>query len=162
MERVALKEWAVAVRAMEAGQQNVILRKGGIQEAEGDFQLKHNEFLLYPAREHQKAEYLEPQFIPLLDQTQAEQRGDIVVIRSRAKVVRYQLVHAAEDIDRINGRHIWNRKFIEMRLDYKPDRPLYVIELEISPLEKPLEFVETTAYAGCKSWVYLDEHHAEP
>lgn len=157
MDNVALKEWAVAVRAMEQGCQDVMFRKGGIQEAEGDFQLKHMVFLLYPAREHQKAEYLNPEFLPLLNSTMAEQRGHIVTIRSRCQVQRVTRIMSLEEALPYQGRHIWNNDFIQMRLDYKPDRPLYVIEIKLLPLEAELSFIETTEYAGCKSWVYLHE-----
>jgi hypothetical protein len=61
--QTALKEWAVAVRAMEAGLQDVIFRKGGIQEPAGDFHLAHSHFYLYPAREHQKAQFVRSGFI---------------------------------------------------------------------------------------------------
>lgn len=157
MNNVALKEWAVAVRAMEQGMQDVMFRKGGIQEAEGDFQLKHMEFLLYPAREHQKPEFLKPQFLPLLQQTRAEQRGHVVTIRSRCKIFRVTPIKSLEEALPYQDRHIWNTDFIQIRLDYKPDRPLYVLEFNLTPLNVELEFVESTEYAGCKSWVDLHE-----
>lgn len=155
MDNVALKEWAVAVKAMEDGLQDVIFRKGGIQEAEGDFHLAHNDFLLYPAREHQNEIYLKPQYRDLLDHSRSQQRGHIVNIHSKARVVTAHLVSTLEEALPFQDRHIWNTEFIKMRLDYKPDRPLYIIELLVEPLARPLEFLETTEYAGCKSWVYL-------
>ncbi len=155
MNQFGLKEWAVAVRAMEAGIQDVIFRKGGIQEPEGDFRLTHQKFLLYPAREHQKSQYLKPQFLPLLDETLASQKGQLVTIRSHAIVRRYHLIQSIEEALPFEERHIWNNDFIQMRLDYKPDRPLYIIELKIQSLTESLEFLETQDYAGCRSWVEL-------
>ncbi len=157
MDNVALKEWAVAVRAMELGLQNVILRKGGIQESTGDFQLDHSQFLLYPAREHQKEELLKPQYVELLKQTTAQQHGHIVTIKSKARVVQAHLISTIDEALPFRDRHIWNTEFIQMRLTYKPERPLYVIELAVEALASPLEFVETTEYAGCRSWVHLHE-----
>ncbi len=151
----ALKEWAVAVRAMESSHQDVIFRKGGIHEPEGDFQFTHKNFLLYPAREHQKPQYLKPQFLPLLAETLAEQQGHLVSIRSRAVVARYHTIRSIKEALPFEERHIWNNNFIQMRLDYKPERPLFIIELKIQPLPQPLEFIETTEYAGCRSWVEL-------
>ncbi len=153
MNQIALKEWAVAVRAMEAGLQDVILRKGGIQEPEGNFKLSHSDFLLYPAREHQKPQFLKPRFLPLLEGTLAEQRGQVVSVRSRAVVVRHHLIQTIDEALPFEERHIWNNDFVQMRLEYKPERALYIIELEIQPLPAPLEFLETTEQVGCRSWV---------
>lgn len=156
MLQIALKEWAVAVRAMEQGLQDVIFRKGGIQEHTGDFELSHDRFLLYPAREHQKRELLRPNYHPLLDQTLDASEGHWVEIRSIAHVKGYYLVRSLEEARPYVDRHIWTDEFIGMRLDYKPDRPLHIIELEIELLDTPLRFLETTEYAGCRSWVELD------
>ena len=45
---MALKEWAVTVRALAQGQQILLLRKGGIHESGKDFRVIHPQFLLYP------------------------------------------------------------------------------------------------------------------
>ena len=55
---VALKEWAATVQALESGYQTILLRKGGIREAEKNFKVLYPEFLLYPTYEHQKADLL--------------------------------------------------------------------------------------------------------
>jgi len=44
----ALKEWAVAVDALEQGKTIMLLRKGGIHEQGGRFKVAHNQILLYP------------------------------------------------------------------------------------------------------------------
>ena len=54
----ALKEWASAVKALEAGSQIFIMRKGGIIEETRDFQVVSNDFYLYPTYEHQRRELL--------------------------------------------------------------------------------------------------------
>jgi len=48
----ALKEWAVAVDALEQGKTIMLLRKGGIHEQGGRF-VAQNQILLYPTHEHQ-------------------------------------------------------------------------------------------------------------
>jgi hypothetical protein len=58
---LALKEWAVAVKALGTGKQILILRKGGIHRDDKEFRLVHPEFLLYPTYEHQKRELLDPE-----------------------------------------------------------------------------------------------------
>ncbi len=56
----ALKEWAAVVLALEQGVHTVLLRKGGISEDTGNFNLDHSRFLLYPTFEHQKPQFLKP------------------------------------------------------------------------------------------------------
>src|SRR6187399_3334941 len=51
---VALKEWAVTVRALSEGEQLVTLRKGGIREENKHFELEHERFFLYPTFDHQR------------------------------------------------------------------------------------------------------------
>src|SRR5579883_3547847 len=62
--QVALKEWAVVQRALLEGHQMVLLRKGGLIEESGDFDLRAREFLLYPTYEHEteRAGDLQPCF----------------------------------------------------------------------------------------------------
>ena len=49
----AFKEWAVICRALITGRQDIILRKGGIVEPGGSFQLLADEFYLFPTFVHQ-------------------------------------------------------------------------------------------------------------
>jgi len=46
--RHAFKEWAVICRALAEGRQALILRKGGIEETGGTFEVEHSRFWLYP------------------------------------------------------------------------------------------------------------------
>ena len=51
--RFAFKEWAVTCQALAAGRQSLLLRKGGIHERNGRFEVEHAEFWLFPTRFHQ-------------------------------------------------------------------------------------------------------------
>ena len=51
---IAFKEWAVICRALAEGRQSLILRKGGIAEAGGQFRPEHDRFLLYPTYFHEQ------------------------------------------------------------------------------------------------------------
>ena len=50
----ALKEWAVTIAALAAGDQVLIVRKGGIGEKR--FELPHPRFYLFPTFAHQRPE----------------------------------------------------------------------------------------------------------
>ena len=64
--RTAFKEWAAICRALAAGRQDVILRKGGIVEDGGKFRPEHAAFLLFPTFVHQAPESLVPEARHLL------------------------------------------------------------------------------------------------
>ena len=51
MLRIALKEWAVICDLLLAGEQAILLRKGGVHEGTGpgQFRLEHDRFALFPA-----------------------------------------------------------------------------------------------------------------
>ena len=66
---MALKEWAVAVRAISQGDQILILRKGGIHRDDKDFRILHREFLLFPTFEHQEHDLVKPAYHSMLDGT---------------------------------------------------------------------------------------------
>ena len=57
MSEYALKEWAVTIAALAAGDQVLIVRKGGIGEKR--FELPHPRFYLFPTYAHQRPELLE-------------------------------------------------------------------------------------------------------
>jgi len=51
---IALKEWAVTVRALAEGEQLVTLGKGGVSEESKHFEVEHDRFFLYPTFDHQR------------------------------------------------------------------------------------------------------------
>ena len=58
--KAALKEWAVVVEALAQGEQNFLLRKGGIAEGKHGFELKHRRFLFFPTWEHPQQDWIRP------------------------------------------------------------------------------------------------------
>src|SRR5438045_8422084 len=59
--KIALKEWATVCHALETGRQMILLRKGGIYEAAGEFELENPRFLLFPTYLHQNRKMLKPE-----------------------------------------------------------------------------------------------------
>lgn len=151
---VALKEWATVCRALTEGRQILLLRKGGIYESGGEFELEHRQFLLFPTYLHQDLKMLKP----------SEHRGFAAVTAEPSQV---QLSAAAEvtDIlpmtsrsvmDGLDAHHIWSAPLIDMRFNYKPQNPLYLLLVSVYRLAEPIVLQNTPAYAGCKSWVPLE------
>ncbi len=69
---IALKEWAVTVRALAEGEQLVTLRKGGIRETDKHFRLEHSRFFLYPTFDHQSYDLVRESHRPELQRALEE------------------------------------------------------------------------------------------
>ena len=69
---VAIKEWAVTVRALAEGEQLLTLRKGGIREENKHFEIEHDRFFLYPTFDHQRNDLVRQSHVPELDRALEE------------------------------------------------------------------------------------------
>jgi hypothetical protein len=154
---VALKEWAVIVRALREGKQQVLLRKGGIADEAGAFKLKEREFFLYPTFEHQSAHFLNGDAMPSFEQSVRERppHGK-VLLDTYAEVRESRQVKSEADLKSVLDRSIWSTAYLQQRLRYKPEKPLLLVTLRVHKLTSPHMIDETPAYAGCVSWVPLE------
>jgi hypothetical protein len=157
VDTIALKEWAVAIDALEAGEQIVIMRKGGMIEETRDFKLESNAFFLFPTYEHQKMELLKDEYqLRLENITKAtETYKDTVTVTSYAEVAADLEVDSQEELNRLFPYHIWTEYFAEERLKWKRAKPLHVLILRIFKLARPIELPILEDYNGCKSWISL-------
>jgi hypothetical protein len=152
--KVALKEWAVVCRALESGRQIVLLRKGGIYESSGEFEIEHREFLLLPTYVHQNRAMIKQ---PERDDMELKaQEPSRVSIGAAAVVTDVVPVRTRAPIDAIDAEHIWTPPLIDMRFSYKPQNPSYLLLVRVHRLREPVTLDNTPAYAGCKSWVPLE------
>lgn len=153
----ALKEWAVACKALEEGAQTVILRKGGILEYRSGFEVKHSAFWLFPTFEHQSKESLKPQYWPLFDGvSNGPQGGEQIVLSSYAKVAHVFEITNPGGLESIDKFHIWSKNYIAQRMAYNPSKPMSVIVLRVFKSDKPVTVMNRPEWAGCKSWVPLE------
>jgi len=155
LPRIAFKEWAVICRALASGQQDVILRKGGIVEPDGQFQLEADDFLLLPTFLHQSAESLMPAARPLLATIEADRPpAGSVVFTHRAQITDAFVITKLADLKPLRSRHVWSDQVVEERFQRWQER-LDVLVVAVRPLPHPLQLPWYESYAGCKSWVHL-------
>ncbi|WP_438431849.1 DUF1802 family protein [Gorillibacterium sp. sgz500922] len=157
-QMIALKEWAVTIRALSEGRQILLLRKGGIAEETRDFQLETPSFYLYPTYEHQRGELLKDEFRPLLSEVLADWKPEeeTVEIAYRAVAEADLEVTSEEELNKLRDLHIWTEAFAEEKLRWKKSKPLHVLLLRVYRLEQPLRLPVLPQYGGCKSWVRLE------
>ncbi|MCR2804363.1 DUF1802 family protein [Paenibacillus soyae] len=163
-EAIALKEWAVSVKALQEGKQILVMRKGGIIEETRDFRLLSQSFYLMPAYEHQRKELLKEPFQEEMDETLKEwsPEADTIKLEAYAEAVQDIEINDQETLDKLRELHIWTDTFAEERLKWKRKKPLHLLILKVYKLEEPILAPMRPAYTGCKSWVSLEDPVAEP
>ena len=152
--QMALKEWAVAVDALTQGATILLLRKGGIREEGGRFQVPHREVLLYPTYEHQNPELLKPEYAQITP-VASGWHPETVPIGAWAEIDTVLPVTDAAVVERLLPYHIWNQRWVEERLGWKPQQPLYLLLLRTYKLSQPHEIPYRPEYGGCRSWIEL-------
>lgn len=153
----ALKEWAVAVDALEKGQTIMLLRKGGIREQGGRFQVAHDQVLLYPTYEHQQPFLLKPEYAEQVTPVTSGWHPETVRIGSWARITDIFQVADERVVNALLPFHIWNEQFISDRLKWKPRQPLYILLLRTYKLAQVQMIPYQAIYSGCKSWIDLTE-----
>ncbi|MBD1874195.1 DUF1802 family protein [Nodosilinea sp. FACHB-131] len=146
-----LKEWQAAVTALLQGETILLLRKGGIREAKGQFSLAARQALLLPTVEHQKAALLKEAFRPLM--TGEVAHDDQVRFDGWAAITHALPLTAEAEVAALLPYLVWNEQFVAERLNWQPDRPIYGLLLRAYRFQQPLMLPRHRGYSGCRSWV---------
>lgn len=153
-EPIALKEWAVAVRALGTGDEILLPRKGGI--AEKQFIVEHEEFYLYPTYEHQQLGQLQERYHAALERELAAPRDPAV-----ARITLWaRVIEAYPVTDEVTARALaphtfWTPAYILERLRWRPAKPLYALLVRAYRLAPPRDLPVLDSYGGCRSWLRL-------
>jgi hypothetical protein len=153
--RHTLKEWAVAVKALELGETALVVRKGGIREKA--FAVANRRFLLLPGYEHQRPGLLKPEYRVLLEEIPDLTDDGPLRFTSFAEVRGAYEICEPESLAAIDPYHIWTPEYAESRFRWRPKKPLTVLVLRAYLLPGPVELPYSEAYGGCKSWIELEE-----
>ena len=151
--QVALKEWDVVCNALCHGQQHILLRKGGILESGGEFELEQSRFLLFPTFVHQNADGLKIPYRQSVSDVLSE--PTTIHFPGWASVEKIFRVPDRPRMDKLFDMHIWDAPLIDMRFNYRPQYPLYLLLLKTWKFSYRPQIENTIELAGCKSWVPL-------
>ncbi len=152
----ALKEWQVAVQALEQGETILLLRKGGIRESGGKFTVERDRVCLYPTFEHQQPALLKPPYADRVQPVASGWHPETVRIGAWAIVTDVFPIQAETAVMALLPHHIWNEQFVRERLLWKPTQPLWVLALRVYQLEQAHLIPYSSHYGGCKSWMELE------
>lgn len=152
---IALKEWSATCCALELGRQIILLRKGGLLDAEGTFELEYSGFWLAPTKWHEDTSLVKPEHHDLLEPAPAT-RG-VLRLESWARVEKSWAVsfENSEKLARLN--HIWSTSYLESRWNYQPERPLLCLALRVWKMPMASEVPMRPEYSGCRSWIEMHE-----
>jgi hypothetical protein len=151
----ALKEWAVAVKALERGETALVVRKGGIREKA--FAVPRTRFMLLPGYEHQRPDLLKPEYRELMREIPPLTDDGPLRFASFAEVEGAYEVSEAEELSALDPYHMWTPEYAESRFKWRPKKPLTVLVLRTYLLPETVELPYRDEYGGCKSWIELQE-----
>lgn len=153
----AFKEWHVAVTALDQGQTVLLLRKGGIREEQGQFRVAARQVLLLPTFEHQNSALLKPEFQGRLDHSAMVKEESTVSFTNWAEITHLFFLDPPTRAYELLPHLIWNQQFVQDRLQWKPEKPLYAMALRVYRLNSPVALPRHSGYGGCRSWVALGQ-----
>jgi hypothetical protein len=150
----ALKEWDAQIQALETGQTVLVIRKGGIVEARGEFEVEHREFWLYPTFLHQNPGELRSGFSSLL---RPDLNPDQVSIRAFARVERIWKLEDLQKIESLESHQCLTGAALERKFHYRNRPWVHALLLRVYKLELAQTISETELQRGCVSWVPLEQ-----
>lgn len=135
----SLKEWSTVIDALGRGEQILLIRKGGI--ADPTFGVEAERFYLFPTYFH----------------SGSEGARQSVMITHWAEVVKTWRVRELERLYALESFTIMNRENLDIRYRFREDQALHVLAVRAWRLPKPVTIAVTPEYAGCRSWVSIDD-----
>jgi hypothetical protein len=156
MGYAALKEWAVTCEALAAGEQVVIIRKGGIGEKR--FELPHPAFFLFPTYAHQRPELVRPdaaaRYAPALAQREDPSRLPLALW---AEIHDAYPIRDPDALDAIGDLQILTSGYAQERLRWRRTQPLWAVVLRVAREQTPPVLEIGPEHGGCVSWVRLPD-----
>jgi hypothetical protein len=152
---VALKEWAAIEDALAGGRLSVLVRKGGIYEKRGGFEVENRAFWIFPTGWHQNESELSAAFREHLGDTPRFAPGEIP-LRVHCVVEDARKVESLDALLRLGDLQPFSADTLRSRFEYRGKPYLHVLIVRAHVLPGPRIIANTAGYEGCVSWVRLD------
>jgi hypothetical protein len=153
----AFKEWAVICQTLAKGKQSILLRKGGIAEVGGEFNLEHKRFWLYPTYTHQQQhDGIRSEALPFLHEAEAAKPpAGTIHLSHWAEVTGVYRIRDLTAALLLAHLHFWSEETVRKRFAYR-EPGIHVFSGRVYKAAKVHAIADTAHYQGCKSWVELD------
>ncbi len=154
---VALKEWSLLCKALADGRQTLLVRKGGIHDKRGEFEVEHREFFLFPTYYHAKAKDVLPAAQAELEALQKSAPPPSEVhVGLYAEVADTYFLKDEKTIQNLADMHLYSNEALSMRYHYRKPG-VWVVVLRAYALPQEFVLTNTKEYEGCVSWVPLEK-----
>jgi len=147
----AFKEWSAVVQALGAGEQILLLRKGGIAEGRGGFQIRADAFWLFPTAFHAQREKTKPSAAKWFSSPPPVENE--LRLEYSAKIVKSTFVTDWSTVQALDPYHIWTMDTVRERFNWSKPPGVHALVLRIYKTGTPVVLPLTPEMAGCKSWV---------
>ncbi len=160
---VAFKEWQVVCEALASGEQNLILRKGGISEGKHGFQWIHDRFFMFPSYFHEQLDQVKP----MPDGTPRQLKSAPVAKPGNeddAREIEFGIYCEAietgrltdwEEIQKLDSEHIWKEEIIRERFEWGDEFGISYARVKVWVLDNPVKLLDRKGFGGCRSWIGL-------
>ncbi len=158
----ALKEWAAVESLLAGGDVSVLIRKGGLVERRGEFEVEHRRFWLFPTQYHQNPPELRPDFHWALEAAlDSRPRDGRLPLRLLLEVDSAFRIEDEALLPEIAPLQPYTDEVLRARFHYR-DRPyLHALLVRAFVREVPYPIRRRPSYRGCVSWVPLEEEVPE-
>lgn len=154
---IAFKEWAVICAALAAGEQSLILRKGGIHEGQAGFRVAHREFWLFPTYLHEAEAGVVPEAVPHLNRVLSDRpAGGEIHLGQYAVVTDVCEIRDERLLPQLAGMHWWSERTVGERFHYR-EPGLFALVVRMYAQTPAHVLADSPHFAGCRSWVELPQ-----
>ena len=160
----AFKEWRVVVEALGSGEQILILRKGGIAEKTGEFQIEAGRFWLFPTEFHAQREKTKlaaarwllssPAAIPT-GSAASPAFDTTITLLYFAEIVHHAFLDNWPEVAALDPHHFWAESAVREKFDWSEPPGLHALVVRVHRLHEPLTVPVTPEMGGCKSWIEI-------
>lgn len=133
-----------------------LIRKGGIHEQSSCFSLSYERAFLFPSFEHQQNTMLKLEAAPA-NVLNPYQSGNKVPLKNWVEFREIFEIKTSDVLPQLAPYHLWTNEFLQQKLLWKPERPLYCILCRTYRLDTSLTISFERQYGGCRSWIELEK-----
>ena len=154
----AFKEWQVITEALGAGEQIIILRKGGISEGRDGFQVEAKRFWLFPTQFHAQREKTKPAAAKWFSSASPLAHAPATItLRYFADLISAPFLNHWDTVAALAPFHFWTEAAVREKFDWSQPLGLHALVVRIHRLHAPVTLALTHQMSGCKSWIELPQ-----